>query len=251
MAYVEGSAEYIASELGEKMFIEIERVGDNSIFYPEFEKNPYTYGWYIFKCIDAAMGPKKAVEMMLKGSLENFKSISARIAHVTKEMRRFFCVTHTIGRMYLIGMPQGAKKAGEAVMWYAPAINEGRIYMNEVWAIKNLREKKSILYKLGRFFRLIKHPWVEAEYIRRVNEKMEDFRYKVPMEIYGLIRISKLRAAGLSARGKMVKGETSQPQTGTVEALQKSEKPKYCYKCGAKMLRTAKFCPNCKRKQPR
>ncbi|MEM2618649.1 MAG: MBL fold metallo-hydrolase [Candidatus Hadarchaeales archaeon] len=253
-AFVEGSAEYVAYKLGERIFIETEKIGDDGIYYPTSSSNPYTYGWYMFKCIDEIAGEEKAVEIMFKGSPKSLKRMFAWVKGTSKMLDRFLRATKIVDRLYLLGMPHMIEGKVRAALLYAPTANEGRLYVdNKAWVIKDLRERKSILYRLGRLFGVIKHPWVEA---RCIGEKeKEDFRYRIPPEHIRIIKVHRLYPVVQVSEGVgKVADEAKKAKRMQADKMVSPQKGldglKYCYKCGAKMQRTAKFCPVCGRKQP-
>jgi len=181
-AFIEGAAEYVAYKLGaDRIFIETERVGDDGVYYPTSHRNPYVWGWYMFTTVDKAKGEKAAIEILTKGSPKSLEKAFAWAKRSTERLERLFRDIGVAGRLYLLGALERIEEKVEAILLYATGIGEGRLYIGEkVVAVKNLREKKSLLYRLGRFFRIIKHPWLEADYVAEKVEEPGDFNYRIP-----------------------------------------------------------------------
>ncbi len=190
-AFVEGAAEYIASKLGDRIFIEAERVGDDGVYYPTSEDNPYVQGWYMYKTVERALGETGALKIMFDGSPNVLRREFNRVKRATDWLVQLVKKTRTAGRLYLQGIVL-KKTRPRLLLQYAPGINEGRLLINgEIWAVRDLREKRSLLYFLGRLFGIIRHPWLEVQCVEKVSEKEGDFAYKVPPMDLLEIRIHK------------------------------------------------------------
>jgi Cft2 family RNA processing exonuclease len=181
--FVEGAAEYVAWKRTGRMCIE-GRVGEDGVYYPDSSDNPYVRGWYMFKCVDSALGEREAVRIMLRGDrreLERaFKSVRERTRGMAAKL------AEGVGRLYVRAAPRGVVGSAEVTLLYDPPAAEGRLYIaadgagEEVWVVRNLRERGGLLYRLARLLRIVRRPWLECDFVERTGERREDFLYKVP-----------------------------------------------------------------------
>jgi len=193
-AFVEGAAEYIAYKLGgDRIFIETEKIGDDGVYYPTSKLNPYVFGWYMYKTIDEVMGEKRCIEILLSKSPETLRRTFTEARIIRAPLILLLGRARKVGRLYLRGAIHGVESGVGAMLHYAAGIDEGRLFIGKrVWVVKNFEEDKSILYRLGKFFGIIREPWLKADCIREIAEKKEDFSYKVPPHELLRIEVGKL-----------------------------------------------------------
>jgi hypothetical protein len=180
--FVEGAAEYVAWKRTGRICIE-GKVGDDGAYYPDSD-NPYVRGWYMFKCVDSALGEREAVRIMLRG---NRRELERAFELVRKRTRGLLAkLAEGVGRLYVRAAPRGVVGSAEVTLLYAPPAAEGRLCIaadgagEEVWVVRNLRERGGLLYRLARLLRIVKRPWLECDFVERTGERREDFLYKVP-----------------------------------------------------------------------